>query len=152
MRSFSEAGACRLRVLSAGYVARRRGFVLMEAVVALAIIGLVVIGLLSATGAQMRTASKARVLLTARALAEDRLSAVELLDYSALMDVPDSLAAGTFAAPFESFSWTIDVEPMEDEYDLFGAEVIVSGNGESFPLRTLIHMPKPVFQTTAGGQ
>jgi type II secretory pathway pseudopilin PulG len=126
--------------------------VLLEAVVALAIIGLVVIGLLSATGAQLRTASKARVLLTARALAEDRLSAVELLDYSALMDVPDSLAAGTFAAPFESFSWTIDVEPMEDEYDLFGAEVIVSGNGESFPLRTLIHMPKPVFQTTAGGQ
>ena len=132
--------------------ARRGGFVLMEAVVALAIIGLVAIGLLSATGAQMRAASKARVLLTARALAEDRLSALELLDYAALADVPDSLATGTFAAPFESFSWTVRIEPMEDEYDLFGAEVIVNGNGESFPLRTLIHMPKPVFQMTETGQ
>lgn len=128
----------------------RSGFVLMEAVVALAIIGLVAIGLLSATGAQMRAAGKARVLLTARALAEDRLSALELLDYNAIVDIPDSLAAGRFAPPFEAFSWTARVEPMEDEYDLFGAEVVVTGNGESFPLRTLIHLPKPVIEV--GGQ
>ena len=130
----------------------RAGFVLLEAVVALAIIGLVAIGLLSATGAQMRTASKATVLLTARALAEDRLAALHLLDWEALNDVPDSLEAGAFAAPFEAFSWTIRVEPMEDEYDLFGAEIVVSGDGEAFPLRTLIHMPQPLVQVTEGGQ
>jgi type II secretory pathway pseudopilin PulG len=124
----------------------------MEAVVALAIIGLVAIGLLSATAAQVRTASKARVLLTARALAEDRLSALHLLDYASLEDVPDSLAAGTFPPPFEAYSWNARVALMADEYDLFGAEVIVMGNGEVFPVRTLIHVPKPVLQTTESGQ
>lgn len=151
MRSSSERAGARLRKWNARGVTRRRGgFVLMEAVVALAIVGLVAIGLLSATGAQMRAASKARVLLTARALAEDRLSALELLDYNAITDVPDSLESGTFAPPFEAFSWTARIEPMEEEYDLFGAEVIVTGDGESFPLRTLIHSPKPVLQV--GGQ
>ncbi|MGH7503330.1 MAG: type II secretion system protein [Longimicrobiales bacterium] len=131
---------------------RRGGFVLMEAVVALAIIGLVTIGLLSATAAQVRTASKAKVLLTARALAEDRLSALQLLDYTSLEDLPDSLASGTFPPPFASYSWSARVELMEDEYDLFGAEVVVTGAGEAFPLRTMIHVPRPLIQTTAAAQ
>lgn len=118
---------------------RRAGFVLMEAVVALAIIGLVSIALLSATGAQLANANKANVLLTARSLAEDRLAALRLLDYDELKDPPDSLLEGTFLAPFESFSWTAVLEEMEDEYDLFGAEVVVTGLGESYPLRTLLH-------------
>jgi type II secretory pathway pseudopilin PulG len=118
---------------------RRAGFVLMEAVVALAIIGLVAIALLSATGAQVANAKKANVLLTARSLADDRLAALRLLDYDELKDPPDSLLEGTFPAPFESFSWTAVVEEMEDEYDLFGAEVVVTGLGESYPLRTLLH-------------
>jgi type II secretory pathway pseudopilin PulG len=126
---------------------RRGGFVLLEAVVALAIIALVAISLLAATGAQLGAASKAKVQLVARALAEDRLNAIRLLDYDDLESLPDSLSAGVFPAPFEDFAWTATIEAMADEYDLFGAEVVVAGRGESFPLRTLIHEPRPLMQT-----
>jgi type II secretory pathway pseudopilin PulG len=131
---------------------RRPGFVLMEAVIALAIIGLVAIALLEASGAQLRAASQAKSLLVARSLAEDRLAALQLLDYDELTDVPDSLKAGAFPPPFDEFAWTARVDAMDDEYDLFGAEVLVTGRGESYPLRTLIHSPRPVIQiTTQGG-
>ena len=51
----------------------RAGFVLLEAIVALAIISLISLGLLQARGQQIRVATQARELLTAQALAEDRL-------------------------------------------------------------------------------
>lgn len=124
---------------------RRGGFVLLEAVVALAIIGLVAVALLSTTSAQLRTASKAGVLLTARSLAEDRIAAIRFLNHDDLADLPDSLVQGRFPPPFEEFEWTAVVEEMEDEYDLFGAEVVITGRGESFPLRTLVHTPRPVL-------
>jgi len=122
----------------------------MEAVVALAIIGLFALALLSTTTAQLRTASKAGVLLEARTLAEDRVSAIQLLDYDELADLPDSLATGVFAPPFQDFTWTAAVEEMKDEYDLFGVAVVVTGRGETFPLRTLVHSPRPQLVTTTG--
>ncbi len=127
---------------------RRPGFVLMEAVVALAIISLFAIGLLSMVGAQVRAADRSKVLLLERALAEDRLMAVQLLDNEDMNDVPDSLATGTFAEPFQDFTWSIKVDPVDDEYDLFRADVSVNGRGYSLPLATLIHSPRPVTTTT----
>lgn len=124
---------------------------LLEAVVALAIIGVVAVALLSTTSAQLRTASKAGVLLTARSLAEDRIAAIRFLNYDDLTDLPDSIAEGRFPAPFDEFTWVANVEEMEDEYDLFGAEVVVEGRGESFPLRTLVHAPRPVLTAGAAG-
>lgn len=126
------------------------GFVLLEAVVALAIIAMVAVALLAATGAQVRNASKARELLVAQSLAEDRLAALKLLDAEGLADLPDSLQAGTFPPPFEAFRWTASAAEMEDEYDLFGVEVLVNGPVESYPLRTLIHRFRPVLE--GGGE
>jgi type II secretory pathway pseudopilin PulG len=126
---------------------RRSGFVLLEAVVALAIIGLVAIALLETTGAQLRTASQANTLLIARGIAQDRLAALEILSYDELGSLPDSLVSGTMPPPFDDFAWTASVVAMEDEYDLWGAEVVVTGRGESFPLRTLVHTPRPVLET-----
>jgi len=131
--------------------AARPGFVLLEAVVALAIIGLFAIALLETTSTQLRTASKANSLLVARSLADDRLAALRLLDYDDLDDVPDSLLEGTFPPPFEDFTWTTQVEQIDDEYDLFGAEVVVQGRGESFPIRTLIHAPGPNVAVSGTG-
>jgi hypothetical protein len=122
----------------------------MEAVVALAIIGLFAVALFATTAAQMRTASKAGILLSARSLAEDRIAALRLLDYDALKDVPDSLVKGVFPAPFADFTWTAQVEEMKDEYDLFGVQVTVSGQGEVFPLRTLFHRARPQVAVGAG--
>ena len=127
----------------------RRGFVLLEAVVALAIIGLFAVALLAATGAQVRTSSKGAVLLNARALAQDRLMTLRMLDYEALNDVPDSLQAGTFPAPFSEYTWTASVAPVKDEYDLYDIQVVVSFGTEAYPLRSLLHEPRPV--ANAGG-
>jgi type II secretory pathway pseudopilin PulG len=127
---------------------RREGFVLLEAVVALAILGVASIVLLQVRAQQIRVATQARELLTAQALAEDRISAVRMLDYQLLADPPDSLMSGIFPPPFQEFSWSTQVALMEDEYDLFGVEVEVLGPAERFPLRTLIHRPRPVL---AGG-
>jgi type II secretory pathway pseudopilin PulG len=133
----------------------RRGFVLLEAVVALAILGVASIVLLQVRAQQMRVASQARELLTAQALAEDRLGALRLLNHVLLEDPPDSLMRGVFPPPFETFSWSAEVELIEDEYDLFGLEVVVEGPDERFPLRTLVHRPRSVLVSSglegAGG-
>ena len=128
----------------------RGGFVLMEAVVALAIIGLVAIALLATTASQVRTADKASLLLTARTLADERMATLKLLSYDQLMDVPDSLLAGTFPAPFEQWSWRAEVVPIDEkeEYDLFSVGVAVDGFDESFALRTLVHEPRPQIGVT----
>lgn len=128
----------------------RRGFLLLEALIGLAIIGLVAIALLATTSLQVRTADKASVLLVASALAQDRMAAVHLLDYDGLKDPPDSLLAGVFPAPFEEYSWTAQVEPSEGEYDLFAIRVEVKGRGEVFPSETLLHRPQPVLGATGG--
>lgn len=129
----------------------RAGFVLLEAVVALAILGVASIVLLQVRSQQIRVAVQARELLTAQALAEDRLSALKLLDYPLLEDPPDSLMEGTFPPPFEAFSWTGAVELIEDEYDLFGVEVVVVGPAERFPLRTMVHRPRSLLMSGLGG-
>jgi type II secretory pathway pseudopilin PulG len=129
----------------------RRGFVLLEAVVALTIIALFAIALLTTVGAQVRASDRSNVLLVARALAEDRLVAVQLLDYEGIKDVPDSLAAGSFPEPFEDYSWTARATPVDEEQDLFNAEVIVSGHGYAYPLQTMVHRSSAVQTTTQGG-
>ena len=130
---------------------RRNGFVLLEAVVALAILGMASIVLLQVRAQQIRVAVQARELLTAQALAEDRISAIRMLDYELLAEPPDSLMAGSFPPPFEAFSWNASVALMEDEYDLFGVEVEVLGPAERFPLRTLMHRPRIVMMAAGGG-
>jgi hypothetical protein len=125
---------------------RRTGFVLMEAAVALAIIALFSIALLGTLGAQVRAADRGSVLLVQRALAEDRLMALQLLDYDGLAGLPDSLQQGRFAEPFEEFTWTATATPLEEEYDLFTANITVTGRGYSFPLQSLLHRPRALAQ------
>jgi hypothetical protein len=128
----------------------RSGFVLLEAVVALAILGVASIVLLQVRSQQIRVAVQARELLTEQALAEDRISAFKLLDYEFLSDPPDSLMEGVFPPPFEAYAWSAAVELMEDEYDLFGVEVVVEGPAERFPLRTLLHRPQSLLMSSEG--
>jgi type II secretory pathway pseudopilin PulG len=125
------------------------GFLLLEALIGLAIIGVVAIALLAATGGQIRTSDKAAVLLVAGALAQDRLVSLQVLDQEALQDPPDSLLAGTFPAPFDDFTWAAEVVEAEGEYDLFAVRLQVEGRGEVFPLETLLHRP-PVVMAAAG--
>jgi hypothetical protein len=127
---------------------RGNGFVLMEAVVALAIIALFSVALLGAVGAQVRAADRGHVLLLERALAEDRLMALQLLDYDALASLPDSLAQGHFAEPFEDFTWSASAVPLEEEYDLFSMTIVVEGRGYSFPLLSFLHRPRAIARAS----
>lgn len=122
----------------------RQGFLLLEALLGLAILGVVVIALLSATGQQVRTADRASVLLTAAALAQDRAAALELADYAGLQDPPDSLLDGTFAPPFDDFRWVARVEQADDEHGLFAIRVEVDGRGHGFLHEILVHRPAPI--------
>jgi type II secretory pathway pseudopilin PulG len=118
---------------------KRSGFVLLEAVVALTIIALFAIALLTTVGAQVRAADRANVLLVARALAEDRMVGLQLLDFNQLKDVPDSLSAGAFGPPFEDYTWSARVTEVPDEQDLFKAEVTVLAHGYAYPMQTMLH-------------
>jgi type II secretory pathway pseudopilin PulG len=124
----------------------RDGFMLLEAVIALVIIALFGVGLLATMGAQVRTADRGVVLLTGRALAEDRFMAIQMLGNEEIKDFPDSLAAGVFPEPFEDFTWTATVEPVGEEYDLFATSITVSAFGYSFVEKSMLHRPRPAIQ------
>ena len=83
----------------------RGGFTLLEAVVAMAIIGVVSVGALGAFGADLRAAERAERLLPAAALAHERLVALEQISIGPLDVLPDSVARGEFDPPFDDYSW-----------------------------------------------
>lgn len=126
------------------------GFLLLEALIALAIIGIVAIALLAATSSQVRASGKANVLLVASALAQDRLAAIQMLDGDQLRDPPDSLSTGIFPAPFDEFRWAATIEPADNEYDLFAVRIEVDGRGEAFQMETLVHRSSSVIMTVGG--
>jgi type II secretory pathway pseudopilin PulG len=131
--------------------ARRGGFVLMEAVIALSIIALVAVALLAATGAQVRTADKGALLLVSQALAEERMATLRSLGYDQLLDMPDSIAAGAFMPPFQEYTWQAAVTQLPDEYDLFGLSVVVNVADEAFSMNSVLHEPRPQGAAGTGG-
>jgi len=127
------------------------GFALLESLMALAIIGTFAVAVLATLGAQVRTADRAATLLVAQALAEDRQMALELLDYTDLESLPDSVAAGTFPPPFDVYSWTAQIAPVDDEDNLFATEVVISSGDFAFPLRGMLHRSDATAVAAGGG-
>src|SRR5918999_2456349 len=95
-------------------LALRRGFTLLEAAVAMAIVGVIALAALGAYAAELRAADKARQALPAVSLAEERLAAIDLTGARELRSLPDSLARGRFPAPFEQYEWTATVRRARD--------------------------------------
>ena len=118
----------------------RRGFVLLEAVIALLIVSVFSIAALAAFGGRIRGSGVIEHTLTARALAEDRFAAIELLSGIPL-PLPDSLSDGTFTA-FGGYRWTATSRPVRDEENLYDIEVrIASDDGEYLLLGRLFRPP-----------
>ena len=122
----------------------RRGFTILEALVALAIVGLAGVAAMEALGGELRTADRARQVYRATALAEDRMAAVQLLSATELATLPDSIAKGAFRAPFETYRWTATALAVPDERDLYDVVVRVEGDAVPFELRTRLYRPRPV--------
>ena len=130
----------------------RSGFSLLEAVVALAIVGVTAVGALAAVGAELRAADDARTTLEAEALAVHRMKTIEMLKAEQLQRVPDSLARGKFDPPFERYRWTVATEPVMGEEGLTAVTVEVEWKTGTFPLRTLLfRRPTLSSLTTPGG-
>jgi prepilin-type N-terminal cleavage/methylation domain-containing protein len=130
----------------------RGGFSLLEAVVALAIVGVTAVGALAAVGAELRAADDARTALEAEALAVHRMKTIEMLTAEQLQRVPDSLARGKFEPPFERYRWTVATEPVMGEEGLTEVAVEVEWKTGVFPLRTLLfRRPTLSSLTSAGG-
>jgi prepilin-type N-terminal cleavage/methylation domain-containing protein len=119
----------------------RRGFTLLEAVAALAILGIAGVAALEAVGGELRAADRARAAITVSALAQDRLAAVSLLPITELQPLADSVAHGTFAAPFQSYSWSTDVRPVLGERDLYDVNVEVFSENTRYALATRLYRP-----------
>ena len=84
--------------------ARPSGFTLVEALVALAIVGVALVATIDAFGAGLRSHAAVDRHLAAVALADARLDAIAATPYDSL-DRRMGDAAGDFAAPFLGYHW-----------------------------------------------
>jgi type II secretory pathway pseudopilin PulG len=122
----------------------RAGFTVLEAAVALAIVGVSAIGVLSSIGAQARGLEHARAQLEASMLAQRTLTRLQTIDRGGLDPLPDSLRKGRFDPPFETYDWESSVTPVPNETDLLELRVVVHGAIGEFELRTRRHLPPRV--------
>ena len=135
-----SSGTARRRSQSRPTADLRHGFTLLEAAVAMMIIGVVSAAALSAFAADLRAADRAQRMLPAAALAEDRLAVLEMAP-STLEVLADSLKRGRFDAPFDDYVWTADVRRLRGLPGLVELRVDVSWAAGSFSLTERLYNP-----------
>src|SRR4051812_38373301 len=106
-----------------------KGFSLLEAVVALAIVGMAAGAALGAFGAELRASGQAAHSLEAEALAQSRMASIRLLQRGELEPLTDSLRRGRFSSPFEDYQWEAKSEDVRSRDDLFQVTVAVHWDG-----------------------
>lgn len=116
------------------------GFTLIEVVVATVILASALVAALATYGAELRALSRAREVLIAVELAEDRLTAIELTAADRLPNLPDSLAEGSFAEPFSEYSWQADATQVSG-HALAEVTVSVVGPTGSHSLTAVLALP-----------
>jgi type II secretory pathway pseudopilin PulG len=114
----------------------RRGITLLEAVAAIAIVGMTSVAALEAAGGEMRTAERARRAIEVEELATSRVEFMDLLTDQELQSLPDSVAKGKFPAPFDQYTWTTSSAPVSDPNGLYDIRITVSWPNGSYPVRT----------------
>lgn len=120
---------------------RRAGFTLLEATVALLIIGLVAVGALEAVATEMDAARRTRMAAPALAVAAERLARLELLDARTLQTLPDSSRAGRVVDGLLVFEWNASAEPVADEQDLYAIRVNVRWPEGAYSLASRVYRP-----------
>lgn len=128
----------------------RRGVSLLEAVAAMAIIGVTAASALAAVGREMKTAERARMALQVEALATQRLDYMALLSDRELQSLPDSVADGEFAEPLEQFTWKTTVKPVSEQPGLYDVQVDVIWAEGKYGLHSKLYR-RPLTTTAARG-
>ena len=105
---------------------RRSGISLLEAVVAIAIVGVTSVGALEAVGGDMRTAEKARRAAEVEALATSRLDFMDLLTDRELQDLPDSVQEGKVLEPLEEYTWKTTATPVADQAGFYDMRITIA--------------------------
>lgn len=105
------------------WTAARRGFTLLEGVVALAIVGVAVVAVLGAFAGDLRATERVRRALVAETLAEERLATLRLLGSTELARLPDSLRRGAFGGALGEYRWTMQASRVRGEDGLFDLRV-----------------------------
>jgi prepilin-type N-terminal cleavage/methylation domain-containing protein len=123
----------------------RRGFTLLEAAMAMAIIGVITVTLFGALAADLRAAAKAKEILPAAALARERLAVLEVLNPRTLRMLPDSLSRGAFAAPYESYRWKESVTEVSTAPGLVDISIVIEWAQGSLVLRQRLFRPVPTI-------
>ena len=119
----------------------RTGFTLLEAIVALAIVSIVCIGVLAAEGSGLRAEATAAQRLPLASLAADRMAALDA-DGGSLASIPDSLARGSFAPPFTDTRFTTRVERIGSSPGLYEVRVTVANDRDSVSMITRRYRPE----------
>lgn len=119
------------------------GFTLIEVVVAVAILATAIVWSLTAHGTELRTLTSARSVNVAIELAEDRMTAIELLARDRLPSLPDSIERGSFPAPFADMTWVAEAESLLDT-DLVEVTVTVEWDAGA-------HSVTKIIDPTPGG-
>lgn len=122
----------------------RRGISLLEAVVAVAIVGITSVSALESVGAGMRAAEKARRATEAEALATSRMDLLEMLTDRELQALPDSVQKGTFPGRLEEYTWTTTSEPVSDQAGVYFVRVKVEWPTGSYAIRSYQYRLPPL--------
>lgn len=122
----------------------RRGFTLLEAAIALVIVGMAAVAVLSSFGTTLRTSARARTALEAEALGGQRLAYASLLSNGELARLPDSVAHGRFAAPFDGYRWETTAKEVHGDDGLFDVSVEVFWETGRYTLPTRLYRPPPL--------
>ena len=109
---------------------------MLEAIVALAIVALVCVGVLGAYGSAIRADVTAVDRLPLAALAVERLAQVDI-ESGDISHLPDSLARGVFTAPYAGATWEVNVQRVSETDGLFDIVVRIHDMDDVFTLRTL---------------
>jgi type II secretory pathway pseudopilin PulG len=126
--------------------ANRRGISLMEAVVAVTIVGMTAIGALESVGGGMRTAERSRRAIEAEALATSRLQFMDLMSDQELRALPDSVAKGKFDKPLDEYAWSTTSAAISTQAGVYDIRISVTWPEGAYTLKTYEYRT-PAFST-----
>lgn len=108
---------------------------MLEAIVSLAIVALVCVGVLGAYGGSLRTDAVAADRLPLASLAVERLAAVDLVP-GELTRLPDATAHGAFTGAYDGVRWDVETRAVNAVPGLTDVTVRVHDANDAYTLRT----------------
>lgn len=122
----------------------RAGLSLLEAVAAVAIVGLTAVSALESVGGNMRTAEKAKRAAEAEALATSRLDFMDLLNDRELQALPDTVESGKFPAPLDEYSWKTSSTPLSEQAGVYDITITIQWATGAYSVHTYAYRRPPL--------